>query len=480
MREPAVLSMKSAIFSLLALLSLTTAQAEQFGLFTYEVTDGEITITDYPEDATGHVEIPAEVEGLPVTTIGHYAFGLCNGLTEISIPDTVTRIGSAAFYCCSKLSRISIPEGVVELDYEAFALCSSLTEITIPDGVISIGFGAFRGCVSLAAVTLPATLTELQGGTFEGTALTSVAIPAGITEISRHAFSGCRKLAAIHVEPGGMHYASTDGVVFNAEMTELIDCPEGKAGRYAIPTGVSDIGRGAFEGCSSLTRIAIPNSTTSIGYSAFANCSSLGTVIVGANVNTIYGRPPFSGIRPTFYGCTSLATVIFLGDAPRLQTSGGDAVFADAAPDFTIYHLSTSTGFTAPTWHGYPTVKLDEVTYPAAPWLVSHGLPQDTDLNQDLNGDGISLLMACALDLNPNTNLQSQLPTPVRTDDALTLTFRATARGITYTVETSTDLRNWTEEGVLYSEIGEDRQRTASIAINGPQRFLRLVLAPNP
>jgi hypothetical protein len=61
-----------AIFPFLALfLSLSIpAAAEQFGLFTYVVSGGEVTITNYPDDAVGHVEIPAEIEGLPVTQIG--------------------------------------------------------------------------------------------------------------------------------------------------------------------------------------------------------------------------------------------------------------------------------------------------------------------------------------------------------------------------------------------------------------------------
>jgi len=61
-----------AIFPIVALLLSFAfpAHAEQFGLFTHEVNDGEITITDYPEDAIGHVEIPSEIGGLPMTEIG--------------------------------------------------------------------------------------------------------------------------------------------------------------------------------------------------------------------------------------------------------------------------------------------------------------------------------------------------------------------------------------------------------------------------
>ena len=56
--------------------------------------------------------------------------------------------------------------------------------------------------------------------------------------------------------------------------------------------------------------------------------------------------------------------------------------------------------------------------------------------------------MAYALDLDPRRNLRSRLPVPILTDDSLSLTFHAARPGLTYTVQTSTDLRNWTTEGV--------------------------------
>ncbi len=101
------------------------------------------------------------------------------------------------------------------------------------------------------------------------------------------------------------------------------------------------------------------------------------------------------------------------------------SVFADAGAAFTIYYLSCSTGFTSPTWNGYPAVRIDEQACPAAPWLVAHGLPYDTDLNQDLNGDGVSVLMAYALDLDPHQQLGSRLPTPVLQGDQLRMPFDA-------------------------------------------------------
>lgn len=59
--------------------------------------------------------------------------------------------------------------------------------------------------------------------------------------------------------------------------------------------------------------------------------------------------------------------------------------------------------------------------------MVGHGLPYDAPLDLDLNGDGVSLLMAYALGLDPHANLSGRRPAPVVNSDFLTLSFYAAA-----------------------------------------------------
>ena len=80
------------------------------GPLTYEIADGQVTITDCNGAAKGELEIPAEIEGAPVTSIGEWAFRSCSSLTSIIIPEGVTSIGLAAFSGCSSLSSIVIPQ----------------------------------------------------------------------------------------------------------------------------------------------------------------------------------------------------------------------------------------------------------------------------------------------------------------------------------------------------------------------------------
>ena len=62
------------IFLSIALLG--NAGAAVSGLYTYTVNPDNVsvTITDYPETATGAIEIPATIDGRSVTSIGDYAF----------------------------------------------------------------------------------------------------------------------------------------------------------------------------------------------------------------------------------------------------------------------------------------------------------------------------------------------------------------------------------------------------------------------
>ena len=160
------------------------------------------------------------------------------------------------------------------------------------------------------------------------------------------------------------------------------------------------------------------------------------------------------------------------GDAPVDVT---EDTFANAAPNFAIQNLRCSLGFTSPTWNSYPTVRLDGLACPAGGWLVDRGLPHDSDLNQDLNGDGVTLLMAYALRLNPRINLSRQMPQPELNQEFLSLSFHGGARGIRYLVETSTDLRTWNTDGVEILERPWRGWRSrVEVRRDGRSRYLRL------
>ena len=129
---------------------------------------------------------------------------------------------------------------------------------------------------------------------------------------------------------------------------------------------------------------------------------------------------------------------------------------------------------TAAGWQASPEIV--GAAKAVASWLASFGLASGSDMEHDTNGDGVPLLMAYALDLNPNLNLGGSLPMAKGGDGALSITFYGASLGITYTVETSSNLKDWTTQGVTLSGTDMAGYRTASVDLDLPRCFLRLTV----
>lgn len=96
-------------------------------------------------------------------------------------------------------------------------------------------------------------------GFMQGAERDTVEIPNGVTEIGEGAFRGCTVLKSIE-----------------------------------IPASVIKIGDGAFMGCTSLETVTIPNSVTEIGDWTFAFCTSLHCITIPKSVQSI-SKKAFSG-----------------------------------------------------------------------------------------------------------------------------------------------------------------------------------------
>ena len=260
---------------------------------TYDlINNTKYSVTGYTGEPVD-ILIPSSYKKKPVTSIGDHAFGGCDSLTSITIPNSVTSIGYGAFTNCSSLTSITIPDSVTSIGSGAFQYCTSLTSITIPfvgamiDGSDSTHFGYIFGASS-----------GRNNSSYVPSSLKTVVITGG-TSIRADAFYNCSSLTSI-----------------------------------TIPDSVTSIGSSAFQSCSSLTNVTIPNSVKSIGSSAFQNCSSLTNVTIPNSVKSIS--------LAAFYGCSGLTSVT-IGNG---VTSIGSTAFQNCYKLIEIKNLST-LGITA-------------------------------------------------------------------------------------------------------------------------------------
>ena len=119
-----------------------------------------IKLTNF--DGSDTVEIPREVNGLPVRVLGRYVF---KG---------------------KRLSTITIPDCIVTIENDAFN-DNLLTNVIIPNSVTSIGESAFKNNL-LRSVTISNSVTSISNWVFQNNLITSIIIPNSVTSIGSEAF----------------------------------------------------------------------------------------------------------------------------------------------------------------------------------------------------------------------------------------------------------------------------------------------------
>ena len=130
--------------------------------------------------------------------------------------------------------------------------------MVFPDGLEAIGNYAFWNCYKLGEVL----------------------IPASVSDIGVEVFTACG-MDTIRVEEGSRFYKDLDGILFNADGTELLEFPPRRGGCCYIPDGVKTIGESAFLYCDQLAGVTIPASVTRIEPKSFEYCSNLTDVYYG-------------------------------------------------------------------------------------------------------------------------------------------------------------------------------------------------------
>ena len=281
--------------------------------------------------------IPKYVKG-----IGDYAFATREGVTYLSIPESVKSFGTGILDYSSvktivyqgtseqweKIDKAEqwspfyeykiISEGDLQKQKNNFAqdfeiedgvlkkYNGSAKEIFIPSSVICIGEWAFYGCSS-SSIFIPSSVTSIGEAAFYGCSSLKIYYCGNETQWKKMQIDDSTikewkiifnaapaaliiKLKNNIAESISQLFAITNQIraraAFRIKNGVLIKY-KGNAKYAVIPSSVTSIGEWAFFKCSSLTSITIPDSVTSIGELAFGGCSSLTSIIIPDSVTSI-------------------------------------------------------------------------------------------------------------------------------------------------------------------------------------------------
>ena len=211
------------------------------GFYEYALVDGEgmITICNVVDEV---VEVPAEIDGVKITSIYYNAFLSCGSKTII-LPETIKTIDENAFP--EHLEHLTIPGGCTEIKgEEPFLFYPNLQSITVTegDGAYSSQDGVLYNKDKSLLIAYPAMKLDEK-----------FTAPESVKEIAK----------------SGFNYN------INLKKVEF--------------TSIETIGEYAFEGCTSLEEVILGDKLKKVDRNAFLGCYNMMSIRVPASVDEIGG-----------------------------------------------------------------------------------------------------------------------------------------------------------------------------------------------
>ena len=198
--------------------------------------------------------------------VGDTSFGAADyqgaGDGIVIIPDAVSKDGNVY--------------DVTNISSYAFNRCSKLRKITVGDNVQKISEGAFS-LSGLSKIHIGKQVQKIE---------TTWLVP----------FEGT-KLEEITIDPENRFYTVKDGVLFTADMSELVRYPgQDTRTEYTIPDSVTKISQYAFESVRNVKNMMIPSGVEEIGAAAFEAATALYPVQDLRNVKRL-GAMAFADVK---------------------------------------------------------------------------------------------------------------------------------------------------------------------------------------
>jgi len=320
--------------------------------FKYEINDNSIKIIKYIGNSTD-VEIPAQIDNIPVKIIGEKAFLLNRQIKSVYIPEGIEIIEggnySGAFNSCSNLTNVNLPNTLVSIGDYAFS-GSKINTIQLPQNLEYLGSYAFMSC-PLSNIIIPSGISSISGGVFEYCSLLEeVILPDTITSIGSMAFAGCESLSSIDL-PKNVNEIGI-GAFQGSGLKSL-----------TIPNKVTKIEPWVFLNCHSLTNITIPNSISIIDEEAFAHCTALENITIPDSVTTL--------VSDSIYGVDNL----------NPESGGGEGY--QFGPFYRCDNLKVINGGNGLTSVGKTSFYLDKSNVKLTILNTSNNLLKNYDWNND-------------------------------------------------------------------------------------------------
>ncbi len=195
---------------------------------------------------------------------------------------------------------------IVEVGQFAFNGCTKLTEIKLPEGILSIGNDALEFCYELENFKMPSTVINFETS-----------------------FNKSKKLKHIEVAEGNQIYDSRNNC--NAIIKKDGNILVAGCANTIIPDGIKEIGKEAFMGQSSVTKVELPNSVKIINENAFSstslttiNLSGVEKIQRAAFGATLLSSVDLTGLKTiensVFENCSYLTDVTFDNELDSIKS----------------------------------------------------------------------------------------------------------------------------------------------------------------
>lgn len=340
--------------------SFKKSESKKSGNFLYEkfLRNGktEIRITGHTfKKAQTKITVPNQINGLPVTEIGDYAFAYQSSLLghdidnskpfikEVVLPETIRVIGdyalSGVYY--DNINRdFSLPRDLEVIGNYAFKgnyITNKGKNLKLPAKLKSIGDGSFQWN-RLVAVTIPSTVTSIGKYAFEYNRLTDVTIGSNVKNISAGAFSG-NEISSL-ILPKQLNSIGAEAFAHNKLRKLILPSTVKSIGDFAftynvledvsLSTHLQTIGDGAFIQ-NKLTVLKVPGEVKNLPFNVIADNPLQAVILQGSSTKISSYTASRRGFDTTYYNVMEKLDKLYLDKNFKEVWSNWDTVISNPA-----------------------------------------------------------------------------------------------------------------------------------------------------